>query len=194
MDLFGVTHSAFVFESGNGSLVRLVNGTKGFKTQISNKYVMVKNIPKVVGMYNVSDEALSYCSDLMSYPLSKGSKKINSVTLMDFPICIPLNAEELEAFNNAGLPVTSSCYERILKDGIKYHAGCYRRQGQKSNDSVIKLSNGNYAYAERFVYYDNSCQDIHVLARHINIARGVNVVSHPCAAKADHIKVCASYV
>jgi len=80
----------------------------------------------------------------------------------------------------------------MLIKGVKYHSMFYRRQGAKSNDGAVKLTDG---FGE--IYRIFECQRdgqesrVYVLVRSINVLRAPICV-HTVGASAPHIKVCAT--
>lgn len=60
-------NSLFSFESFNGSLTRLVKGTRGVMSQISQKYSRFKNIPRAIHVYGARESVISFCSYLLTY-------------------------------------------------------------------------------------------------------------------------------
>ena len=124
--------------SGNGRLVLFVKGTKSVASQLAKKYFMSACIPEIIQLFKVSESAIEYCSQIMSYALSNEVCQRNDITLLDLPVNIPLTEEEAGAIRNSGHLPTSFTYERMIKGGVKYHASCYRKQGIKCNDSFVK--------------------------------------------------------
>lgn len=93
-----------------------------------------------------------YSTDLLCYRIVKNVHKVNSITILGVNHkFLILTEEERHAFIEAGLRPTNCTYERMIKDNVKYHAKCYTRQGEKSNDSIVRLSCGGYAVIERIL-------------------------------------------
>lgn len=189
-------YSAFSWESGNGFLVKLVKGTRGVLTQIARKYVYIHSLSRLLCRYNVSDLTREYCSTIIKYYLHKNVTKLANVTLLGREVEILLNTEETDAFIEKGIKVSNMCYERMIKDGVKYHSRCYAKQGTKTIDYIVKLNDNSYASIQRiFVSYLNKeTPAIFVLLSKIMLESTEILASHPLGAKASHIKLCSFYM
>lgn len=186
--------SAFSFETGNGCLMKLVKGVRGTASQIAEKYSMCRILPNIIQSYNVKEDVLSYCLDLMCYRIVKEAYKVNSITVFGAHKYVPLSDEERQAFRDSEYEPISTTYERMIKDSIKYHAKCYARQGAKSNDSVVKLTSGKYAIIKRIVMLTDKHthhKSVFILTCNLNIECNDVIVAHQYGAKALHIKVCS---
>jgi hypothetical protein len=64
-------YSAITFESGNGTLLKLVCGTRGVSSQIVDKYLSFKSVQLWLKVHSVSPSVLDFCVQLMSFPLNK---------------------------------------------------------------------------------------------------------------------------
>lgn len=184
-------NSLFSFESFNCSLARLVKGTRGVMSQISLKYSRFKNIPRATHVYGARESIISFCSYLLTCRIVTIASKISGVTLLNNPISITLTKEEENAFFEAGIKVTNLTYERMIKDGIKYHARCYRRKGTKSDDTIVILTTGAYGIIKRILLVGIQ---VFVLVHFINIENNEFIVKHICGAKSPHIKICSPIV
>lgn len=191
------TFSAFCFETSNGRLVQLVKGSRGTLSQIAEKYTKCKMIPRLLRLYRVGEETLSFCQDLLCYRSSQIATNFNGVVVLGGALPVPLQNEEQAALQRAGHEVTSETYERMIIDGVLYHARCYRRKGKKSDSSAIKLTCGSYGVINRILHPPNRDQDDNakplVLVRKINVDNE-SVTSHTAGAKASHIKQCSLIV
>ncbi len=59
-------HSAIVFESGSGSLLKLFHGTKCVALQIVNKFLLHRAIPFFTKQHAVSEQVKEFCVELTS--------------------------------------------------------------------------------------------------------------------------------
>jgi len=187
-------YSTFFWETGNGRLVRLVKGTRSVAGQISKKYVMSACIPEVVSRYSASEKTVEFCSEIMSYPAVKNAKKVNEITLLGLPEHKSLTREEKDAFKRQGFEYNSFTYERMIVKGVKYHSQHYKRQGEKSNDGVVKLRNDAFGEICRIFEAndDDTESSIYLLIRRINVNR--RPICEFMGASASHIKVCSTPV
>jgi len=141
-------------------------------------------------MYNVGNTSIDYCSDLMSYSVAQISQKQHNIALLDLPICIPLNEDEENALQSGGCVLSAPTYQRMVKDGEKFHASCYMKQGERSNDSFVKLTSGEYAVLRRIIPPTPDSSFVRALVRHVNVQRNA-VLTHPSGENAFHIRACS---
>lgn len=87
--------------------------------------------------------------------------------------------------------MTNLTYERMIKDGTKYHASCYRRKGAKSDDMAVILISGTYGIIKRIILIE---RQVFLLVHHINIENNKFLVKHICGAKSPHIKICSAII
>lgn len=180
--------SMFSFESSNNSLIKLVKGTTGVASQIVSKYSVCKFLPHLLKVYDVSDEVLKFCSDLMCYKRFSNASKVGDTTLIGNQKFIPLQADERHIFEANGVNATGGFYERLIRNRILYHGRLYSRRGEKSDDSVVRLKDGSYAAIWRIVKRMDG--QIVLFLRKINVER--DFVAGGCRAK--HIKLCSPVV
>jgi hypothetical protein len=185
-------YSMFSFESSNNSLIKLVKGTTGVASQIVTKYSICRFLPNLLKVYEIQEEVSNYCSDLMCYRRFSNSFTVEDITLVGHQKFIQLTGEERLAFTTIGLLPTGVFYERMIKRGMLYHARLYSRRGRRSDDSVIRFNNGEYAAIQRIIVRLDG--DVVLLVRSINVNNAAVITSHPCGSKAKHIKLCRPIV
>ncbi|XP_045913156.1 uncharacterized protein LOC123975596 [Micropterus dolomieu] len=69
-------HSAFVFESANGNLLKLVHGTKDVPKQIVGKFLLHRSISHFATKHRVSDRVFGFCSQMSDYSKVQNYKKM----------------------------------------------------------------------------------------------------------------------
>jgi mRNA-degrading endonuclease RelE of RelBE toxin-antitoxin system len=186
-------YSAFSFESANGSLIKLVKGTMSVASQIVLKYSMCKLLPQTITLYHLKDSILEFCEELLCYRTSQAATKVGTVTVIGTQVEAILKNYEAEAFRRAGKEICKFSYQRFLKKGVMYHARCYSRRGEKSDDSVIRLHSGRYGVIYRILIEQDGIRQkaIKVLVRLLNIERNRYITAYG-QAKAQHIKCCSA--
>ncbi|KAK3925612.1 Bifunctional protein Aas [Frankliniella fusca] len=191
-------YSAFPFEHANGELVKLVKGVRGVSHQIADKYTKCKMIPKLLSMYNVRDRVLQYCEQLLCYRSCAVATKCDGVTLLGKASPVPFQDGELEALEDSEHVVTNMSYERMMINRINYHARCYRRKGERSDNSIVKLKCGSYAVIYRIIdpekYRGIGVPRPLLLLKKINVERDPAVSHRQSGAKARHIITCSMIV
>ncbi|KYN20119.1 hypothetical protein ALC57_07547 [Trachymyrmex cornetzi] len=187
-------YSAFSWESGNGFLLKFVKGTRGVLTQIARKYTYLQSLSRLLSQYNIADSTINYCSIIFNYHLQKHVTKFANVTLLGKEVEIPLTVEETVALSEEGIHITNICYERMIKDHVKYHSRCYAKQGSKTIDHIVKLDDNSYACIERFFVSSlNGQTSIFALLTAI-ILEDTEIVAPYSIGKVSHIKLCSFYM
>lgn len=200
VNLFGPLYcfSAFSFESANGSLVKLVKGSRGVLSQIANKYTRAKLLPYITDLYTISENTKKYCSDLLYYRSSRQVCRDGHITVLGKRVCRPLSEEQGRAIAESGHIVTTETYERMIVNGVMIHARCYSRRGQKSDSSVAILTNKRICALERIIdpqyFQGDGPPKFLALIRKVNVNMSESIVVHPHGAKAAHIKPCGPIV
>jgi hypothetical protein len=189
-------YSGFPFEGMNGTLVNLVKGTTGVLSQIAEKYTCMRTLPEIVRLYNASDRILNYCSDLNSFARSKVSECCENITLLGLAKCFPFSAEEENAILSSGQILSRLSFQKMIMRSIRFDATCYKRQGKKTNNTVVRLITGEFGVVWRiFPPTRDDKPTVFVLLREINIEENeVVCISNDPAATAQHIKICSLIV
>lgn len=120
-------HSAFPFESANGSLLKLVSGTKATAQQIVYKYLAYNSIPRFALRYSVQDHVLEFCAKMNNFPFVKKAMRCDDCLLLDTgTVCIP-SAEEQLLLASYGLCSRNEVvvHKRMLRHGFIYTSKQY---------------------------------------------------------------------
>lgn len=142
-------YSAFVFESTNGHLTKLVNGTVGTANQITKKFITSLKIQKAFiseRCTEISPEVKNFCQKVMNFPLTKAFTKVDGVYVSSSNKYIHHPSEiEKKAIEIAlgECPNEIIGYLKFLKEGVKYHSSNYKKT-KRTNDSFVKVD-GDFA-------------------------------------------------
>ncbi|KAJ1519060.1 hypothetical protein ONE63_011303 [Megalurothrips usitatus] len=183
------SHSAFGFETGNGVLVNLVKGTVGVISQIAKKYMTYRCVPLMIKVFPISDVVNVFCNSLVPKRMSINSTKCNAITVLGAAAIAPLSPSEVKALTTANLPTDLLCHHRMVINGVLYDSQTYPRKGNRSNNTVVKTSEGKFGVIVRIFVASNM---LYVILRDINIDN-VSIVKHDSGASCSHIKVCCLY-
>jgi len=190
-------YSAFSFETGNGVLKNMVKGTRGVMTQITNKYITYRFLPKILSVYNISDSVAKICSNLLlRRRLSNVASRAFKFTFPDDSVSIPFTEEEIDLLVKENVPTERyPSFGRMILDGVMYHSRLYKRQGGKSFDSAVLLDDKSFGIIERIILVDGAApgsgKRVLIVLRSINIEREAPFV-HNLRNK-SHIIACEEY-
>ncbi|CAN7939092.1 unnamed protein product, partial [Ixodes hexagonus] len=136
-------HSAFVFESGNGRLVKLVTGASGVPLQIVERVVMSQQLECFLSSSLLSQDIASMCREMLGYAKLDNFLYAGEVCLFGHPHQLETPQEVRAAL--AGEPCPDSCleYSRLAYKRQIFHSTTYKR-ATKSDSSVIQARDHNY--------------------------------------------------
>lgn len=148
-------HSAFVFESANGSLLKLVHGTKDVPKQIVGKFLLHKSIPYFSAKHRVSDRVLGFCSQITDNSKVQSYKKWDNTTVLDGGRVRHLTQAECQAFDAAGKQPSNEIFshKRMIHQGIVFTSHDYSR-AKRRNDWCVRLDDGSRGQLHQILSYD----------------------------------------
>ncbi|XP_077521119.1 uncharacterized protein LOC144132521 [Amblyomma americanum] len=134
-------HSAFPFESGNGTLKQAVKAANGIPQQVC-RVLQVDGLVNKLSEATTSIRVASY-----SATLGSGSRTLNSVAIRGearfFGKGTPFLQPQCEIRNIHMLPESPVQYARMYRNGCIFTSSNYAL-GRRTNNSVVFLSNGSY--------------------------------------------------
>ncbi|CAN7981164.1 unnamed protein product [Ixodes pacificus] len=136
-------HSALVFESGNGRLVKLVTGASGAPLQIVERVVMSQQLECFLSSSLVSQHIASLCREMLGYTKLENFLFAGDVCLLGHAKQLETPQEVQAAF--AGQPCPGICveYSRLVYRRQISHSTAYKR-ATKSDSSVIETNKGDF--------------------------------------------------
>ncbi|CAN7944676.1 unnamed protein product [Ixodes hexagonus] len=136
-------HSAFVFESGNVRLVKLVTGASGVPLQIVERVVMSQQLECFLSSSLLSQDIASMCREMLGYAKLDNFLYAGEVCLFGHPHQLETPQEVRAAL--AGEPCPDSCleYSQLAYKRQIFHSTTYKR-ATKSDSSVIQARDHNY--------------------------------------------------
>lgn len=127
------SHSSFVFENGNGILVKLVAGACGVPLQILERYVLLRKLKTLPYILHLSPQSQSY------FTLQKSSSSSETVLLGIGRPCTGADyhyvVERLDC-----QPETLVEYYRALIGGQAVHSVQYKRPQRSFNSTFVSTS------------------------------------------------------
>ncbi|XP_075749360.1 uncharacterized protein LOC142814492 [Rhipicephalus microplus] len=149
-------HSAFVFESGNGRLLKTITGAKGVPNQIVERLVMLQQLHLVTKLRSFETKVKDFTCSLFGYPKTLAVTSIDSVSLFGNPDPPPeLTAEEISALHSVFMSA-SDFYEhfRFAFKRTILHSRHYTR-AKKSDSSIVRTAEEEYFVIDRIVVVQN---------------------------------------
>lgn len=147
-------HSAFVFESSNGSLLKLVHGTKSVALQIVNKFLLHKAMACFATKHSISERVLNFCRECSEYPRVQKCLRWQETTVLDSGTTKQLIGEEMNAFISAErrVPETVLMHNRMVHKGLIYTSKGYSR-AKRRRECYIRLSNGCHGEIQSIISF-----------------------------------------
>lgn len=144
-------HSAFVFEGGNGDIVRLVFAAHGLPQQITERVIMIQKLHQLMKSPLLSYSEKEHCETLIGYQPLKSALNVCNVTLLGKGKEQALNSHERETLMHSyGICITQVIeYERFIMRRQVFHSTTYKR-ASKSDTTFVKTESGFYKRIERY--------------------------------------------
>lgn len=136
-------HSAFVFESGNGRLVKQVTGASGVPLQIVERVVMAQQLECFLSSSLLSQHVVSLCREMLGYAKLENFLYAGDVCLLGHPQQLETPQEVKAAFAGEPCPVSCLEYSRLAYKRQIFHSQSYKR-ATKSDSSVIQTKDNDY--------------------------------------------------
>lgn len=139
-------HSTFVFESGNGEVVKCITAAKGAADQVLERVVIRQEVDILLKMLNLSQQTNQICQSMLGY------KRLNSC-LYEEKACLLGTPRQVTSFRQAEEDaLKSTCgicpsrayeYHRFILNGTVHHSDAYKR-ASKSDSSAFVSTSGEY--------------------------------------------------
>ena len=117
-------HSAFMFESFNAELLKMIKGTQGVPKQILNTFCLTRAIPYNVGavLPNCSQSEAMFIQSLTSHrhSIQDALRMSNGVTVLGKPVVKMLQRSHFVALHSVTAAVSQTCvayYNRVVHKG-----------------------------------------------------------------------------
>ncbi|XP_075534347.1 uncharacterized protein LOC142568171 [Dermacentor variabilis] len=144
------SHSAFVFEGGNGTLLKHVTAAKGVPSQIIERIAMSQQLTEHLFIHPPSPNILELCQDMLGYKKIIKSRVIDGARIFGNPRLSVLlsNAENLAL--NAFCPGWKDVVEyfRFAHLGTVFWSSQYSK-GKKKDCSVFESKDGKTYIIDR---------------------------------------------
>ena len=185
------TTSAFPFESGNGMLMKLFNGTQGLPAQVSRRFSIFRCLPVMAFKYIKCENIHNFFNNILSIyaPLTKILHTAENVSLLGRPCHRHLTAGERLALDDVcpfTLPQFALYYCKAIVKG--YILAVNKCKG-RWNNSCIMSSGGICGLLQSIVKIGDST---YMLCKQMHLAREFIVVTQHIRAATGSIKIVSS--
>ncbi|XP_064481550.1 uncharacterized protein LOC135394638 [Ornithodoros turicata] len=145
-------HSAFVFESGNGSLVKLVTASKGIPQQIVERVALSQKLNFFLAADLVSGRTKVLCMGMLGEKRLQSACYVGNICMLGKAktICFTPSERSEVAKVCGACPNVSSEYTRAVHQDQVYHSQAYSR-ATKSNSSAVRTAAGRYYIVCRII-------------------------------------------
>jgi hypothetical protein len=155
--------SNFMFESSNGFLLELFNGTQAISLQICNTFALYRTLPIFCAKYlkPENEEAVDFFNKcFMNCSILKRASRCSSdVVLLGVPRFKTLNAHEKQALEVAMpdiVPDQANVYHRAIVNGQLIHTQNYRLNMCRINYCVL-FKDGSCGLVQSLVVVNDTC-------------------------------------
>ncbi|XP_049271227.1 uncharacterized protein LOC125758252 [Rhipicephalus sanguineus] len=149
-------HSAFVFEHGNGKVLRTVTSAKGVPQQVLERMVMLQQLELAMTFFPLQRKVANFADTLLGHPLTTSATHVNGACM--FGSCVPspvLSNEEENALSLVfGYVPSVQEHFRFFFKGTMFTSTRYTR-ARKSNSSVVQTKEGNFFVIDRILVVMN---------------------------------------
>lgn len=144
-------YSAFPFESGNGEILGLINGTRGVLEQISNRFTLLKRNDEILQENEFSPSVLHFCDGLRFFRRNQISQQSEDVTVLGKYSSGGYEERELILlkFLNIEKGNTETWHTLIVKGNL-YHNYNYKR-AEKTMDAFAELMCGRKTVIRKII-------------------------------------------
>lgn len=145
-------HSAFVFEGGNGSLVKLVKAAKGVPLQIVERVALSQKLHQFLAADMLPTRIAALCKGMLGEKRLQGVTYVGGICLLGKGKAASLTVAEKCAITNVhgSCPDVVDEYTRAVHNEQVYHSEAYSR-AVKSNSGVIRAATGQYYTIRRMI-------------------------------------------
>lgn len=178
-------HSAFVFEGGNGRLVKTVNAAKGVPLQIVERVVLLQQVNLLLNTMPLATPIKQVCREMFGDRQVQHSMCIDGGRLLGHSkVVTTFSAAQQEAFNlafNTALSLATE-FHRVIFNGNVLHSQNYKRPA-KSNTTVVQCKDEEYVRIERIFVINQPNEKCVLLCRNVVLTEQTGSFPH-------HIKEC----
>ncbi|KAG0439871.1 hypothetical protein HPB47_016492 [Ixodes persulcatus] len=107
-------HSAFVFESGNGKVVKSVTAAKGVPQQIVERVVAAQELQQLLTCVPLHEATKNLCQEMLGYKKVARCWYTDGACMLGSPTAVgTLTSDEEAALEEAGIPLPDTALEYI---------------------------------------------------------------------------------
>lgn len=133
-------NSTFVFEGGNGNLVKSITAANGLPHQIVERVVMGQCLENFVSAGDITEDERATCQLFLGHARVSSAIHEEGATLLGRNMHAKLTVAEGNLLKEAGYGAIE-CYDRFIFDDQVYHSALYKRPN-KSDTTFVEASEG----------------------------------------------------
>lgn len=138
-------HSAFVFEGGNSSLVKLVTASKGIPLRILERVALSQKLNFFLAAEGLSERLRSFCWGMLGVKRIQSAFFVGGICMLGKEKSTALSSEERKEVTKlcGSCPAIARECTRVAYQEQVYHSAAYTR-AVKSNSSAVRTLSGQY--------------------------------------------------
>ncbi|XP_077507225.1 uncharacterized protein LOC144116351 isoform X2 [Amblyomma americanum] len=143
-------HSAFVFETGNGRVLRAITSANGAPDQVIERMIMLQQVDLAMALCSVQEQARNFICTMLGHPLTLNATRVGNSYM--FGACDPFPVLSTEERNSLML---SFGYVPSLEEHFRFsfrstvlHSTRYER-AKKSNSTAICTTENDFFFINR---------------------------------------------
>ncbi|XP_077512339.1 uncharacterized protein LOC144123367 [Amblyomma americanum] len=143
-------HSAFVFETGNGRVLRAITSANGAPDQVIERMIMLQQVDLAMALCTVQEQARNFICTMLGHPLTLNATRVGNSYM--FGACDPFPVLSTEEKNSLML---SFGYVPSLEEHFRFsfrstvlHSTRYER-AKKSNSTAICTTENDFFVINR---------------------------------------------
>ncbi|XP_064476101.1 uncharacterized protein LOC135390007 [Ornithodoros turicata] len=151
-------HSAFVFEGGNGVLLKYVTAAKGAPNQVLERVAMLQELDLILSCVTLSPRVGRICENMLGYKRIQSATQLDEASLLGRPKHVTnLTRVEKSALQQVctACPQSGLEYYRIVVKDIVLHSQNYSKPC-KSDSSVIVTKQNEFLQIRRILQVSDS--------------------------------------
>lgn len=160
-------HSTFVFEGGNGKLLRSITAAKGVPFQVIERTVLAQELSMLLDTQPLNLEINDLCRKIVGYAPISNFARAGAATLLGIPKVVDVGEREAQALQLVlgNVPDKVVEYGRFSLQGTIFNSASYNR-AQKSDSSIVLTKAGDFRKIEKIFHFPEvaSC---HMVCRKI---------------------------
>jgi len=140
------TYSNFIFESGNGHLLKLIRGTRSVVHEVAVKFCTLQSVQKIIALNPVSEGTLNFCSDVLGVQDSEKFTRFGDAVVTGAYSFVNVDDTEYELLQRSDVPLSAAnrkvkYFHRVIRKGVVFCSRLYSENKVFDNSCVMLENN-----------------------------------------------------